>query len=155
MKNENLEVKKILLEKAKSWWHFKNLRSVGKIQEAEKLENDNVQSNYDFLMNVKKSNGWASIGRGGWGIYGDRYHYMSGYEQKIENSAMIQVCIILGIPVCDSTKIPDDKIINVIRFPMASGKDTEQKDKYYSMDYAPFPIVFQMYQELGAELYNL
>ena len=155
MNKENPEIKKILLEDAKGWWHYKNLRNAGKSQEAEELENADVRSNYNFLLIVKKSNGWATIGRGGWCIYENRHHYMSGYEKRIKDSAMLQACIILGIPICDSTMIPDDKIIGVMKFPLASRKDTKQKDKYNSMDYAPFPIVFRMYEKLGAKVYNL
>jgi hypothetical protein len=68
---------------------------------------------------------------------------------------MMRACVLVGIPVCDSSTISDDDIYKVIKFPIASiHPDPRQPGGYKSMSYAPALYVFILYEALGATVYN-
>jgi hypothetical protein len=69
---------------------------------------------------------------------------------------MMRACVLVGIPVCDSSTISDDDIYKVIKFPMPSVHPDPRpvNGEYRSMDYAPVMYVFTLYEALGATVYN-
>jgi hypothetical protein len=107
---------------------------------------------------------FATVGRGGWSVsfvsagYGgiDHLSRLEGYGRIDE--PMLQACIMLGVPVCDTTTIPDDDIILTLYFPMPAHPDSTilgDPDNYGMLDYAPFTTWFRLCQKIGATLYNM
>jgi len=151
MENEN-KIKKLLYKKADSWWYHQQLKNEGKISEYKKLVNNSVKHDFDYIQDTINNNGFVTIGRGGYSIHKDDNITLSGYTNNI-NDLTIQACILSGIPVLNTLTIPEDKIIQVIKFPLMS----INKDDFYDepMNYRPFKHVFSLYIKLGAEAYNL
>jgi hypothetical protein len=69
---------------------------------------------------------------------------------------MMRACVLVGIPVMDSSTIPDELICDTIKFPMPSIHPDPRpvNGEYRSMDFAPAMYVFMLYEALGATVYN-
>ena len=150
----------LLNNDAKRWWYHRQLREQGQAAEARKRERDSIREH----IKVLKTAVFATVGRGGWSIYyvwdythsKDHLSKLCGYGDTSE--PMIQACIMLDIPVCNSITISDDNIYETIRFPLPAHPENSMlgnPDAYHSLDYAPFSDVFAMYKKIGAEVYNL
>ena len=142
----------ILDYKARSWWYHKELRAKGNTQEARMKERQSIKSSLKALRETQTNNGWLSIGRGGWTLNISPGHRMEHYGGL--NEPIPLACLLLGIPIIDSTTIPDDQIIKTVNFPMAH-HTAQHKDSYGPFDYAPLIDVAPMYAALGATLYHL
>lgn len=155
-----MSILKLLRNEAKMWWYHSDLRRQGSAKKARTLEHESVRNTINRLRDTIKSKGYGSVGRGGYSL-----HYipspqgnltygkatLSGYGDI--NSPLMQVAIKLGIPVKDSTIIPDDRIIETLKFPMVGLQEIDSKP-YNSLSYAPLSHVFNLYRELGAKIYN-
>jgi hypothetical protein len=141
----------LLLQKAQLWWYHKQLRDQGNTEEANRRERLSVLSTLRDLKNAKKNGGWCSVGRGGWTLHPKPGVQVSNYGDM--ESEYPQACLILGIPVIDSTTIPDSKITVTPMFPMASL--TPDDPPWGSCSYAPVAVVAALYAALGATLHNI
>ena len=148
-------VYKILDDAARSWWHHRQLREQGKHEEARVLERKSILDRVLTLRKCLENGGYATNGRGGWAIHYSEWGRLEGNHPGLDQP-MMRCCIRLGIPVCDSTTIPDERIFETTRLPMAStNPDREPSKGYNSFSLAPVEYVFRLYQELGATIYNL
>ena len=147
----------ILNGDAKAWWYHAKLRRDGNVIEARRRERQSILDKVGSLREAITNGGFLSIGRGGWSLNMSRHHRLSGYESDID-FPIAQACILLGIPILDSTTIPDERILETIRMPMAAPEgeaDAEPEGGYHSFSLAPFPVVARMYVAIGATVYNL
>ena len=77
---------------------------------------------------------------------------LSGYGGL--DAPMPQACLMLGIPVLDTTAISDNLIMQSISFPMATNGQPDESP-WGSMSYAPLDYVAGLYAAIGATVYNL
>ena len=155
MSHSEPSVYKILDDAARSWWYHRQLRSQGKNEEARTLERKSILNCVLTLRQCLENNGFAIVGRGGTTVYYKKHGRLAICSSDV-NRPIVQCCIRLGIPACDSTTIPDDLIVETIGFPMASvDPDPEPVNGYGSMSFAPVEYVFRLYEKLGATVYNL
>lgn len=153
--SENNSVYKILDDAARAWWYHRQLRSQGKNELARALERETILSRVRTLRQCLEDGGFTMVGRGGITVYYSEHGRLEICSPDV-NNPIVQCCIRLGIPVCDSTTIPDELIVKVVGFPMASVvPDPEPANGYNSFSYASVEHVFRLYQELGATVYNL
>lgn len=148
-------VYKILDDAARSWWYHRQLRERGEHELARTLERKSILSRVHTLRACLENDGFAMNSRGGWTIYYSQWGKLTHCYPGM-NTPMMRCCLRLGIPVCDSTTIPESIIIKVVGLPMASlNPGPEPVNGYGSMSFAPVSYVFKLYQELGATIYNL
>lgn len=141
-----------LLEKnAKDWWYHKELRRQGKVEEAQKRERMSTRSILKDLKDAKANDGWCSVGRGGWTLHPRSGVTVSNYVGM--DSCYPRACIMMGIPVIDSTTIPDSEISQSILFPMAA--INPDLPPWGSCSYAPVAVVAALYAAIGATLYHI
>lgn len=142
----------ILDRDARRWWYNADLRRAGMVKEARNRERDSIKRNAQTLRKALRG-GWLSIGRGGWTLHyekGARLSHYGGLDEPIP-----QCCLLLHIPIIDTTTIPDDRITETIRFPMAAFEGECDEPPYNSLSFAPLDHVASLYKGLGATLYNL
>ena len=147
----------ILNADAKNWWYHAKLREDGDVEEARKRERQSILSKASSLREVVSNGGFLTIGRGGWSLNMSRHHRLSGYDGGID-FPIAQACVLLGIPILDSTTIPDERILETLRLPMPvpeGEEDAEPEGGYHSFSLAPFSVVARMYAALGATVYNI
>ena len=147
----------ILNDDAKAWWYHIKLRGDGDVVEARRRERQSILDKVASLREALDNGGFLSIGRGGWSLNMSRHHRLSGYESDID-FPIAQACILLGIPILDSTTIPDERILETIHLPMAVPEgeaEAEPEGGYRSFSCAPFPVIARMYAGLGATVYNI
>jgi len=153
--SENDSVYKILDGAARAWRYPRQLHEQGKDDEARAVERQSILSRVQLLRQCLENKGFTMVGRGGTTVYYKGRGRLEICSSDV-NRPIVQCCIRLGIPVCDSTTIPDDQIIEVVGFPMAvTNPDPEPENGYNSFSYAPVDYVFRLYRELGATVYNL
>jgi hypothetical protein len=146
-----MSIYSILNQSAKEWWWHKKLRSEGNVKEARRRERDSIKSHTKYLRETLDNGGYLSIGRGGWTLHISDNHRLSHYggiERPIS-----QCCLILGIPIIDSTVVNDKDIFRSIKFPMV-GILKPTPPPFDSLSYAPLEYVANLYKEIGANLYN-
>ena len=147
----------ILNGDAKAWWYHAKLRRDGNVIEARRRERQSILDKVASLREALDNGGFLSIGRGGWSLNMSRHHRLIGYDTSV-SFPIARACLLLGIPILDSTTIPDERILETIRMPMAVPEreaDAEPGGGYHGLSYAPFPVVARMYAGLGATVYNL
>lgn len=150
-----LSNKRILLLRldAVQWWYNAKLIREGKVQEAEERINRSVREHVDVLSRAV----FATVARGGWTIYYKSHHpytinsTLSGYGGL--DNYVIQTALLLGIPVCDSTTIPDNLIVQMLGLPMPTFGEPDPLP-YHSISRVHWREVFWLYEQLGASLYN-
>lgn len=145
----DVSIFRLLRFKTKSWWYFKQLRSMGRVQEAREKENQALRSNIKSLRETIKNSGYLSIGRGGWTLHindGHSLQHYGGIEQPLP-----VVCKLLNIPIIDSTTIPDDLICKTLSFPLI-GIGSRPVGLY---PLATLKDGARRYKNLGATIYNL
>lgn len=146
-------IRSLLLQDTKSWWWHKQLRQQGKIEEARRAEHKSLQDKVSILRQCLANGGWVSIGRGGWTCHYKPNAKYQGYG-NFDNVSFLRAALLLGIPIIDSTVVPDNKIIETICFPMAAFPEQCDEPPYHSMSYAPLDYVVECYRALGAAIYN-
>ena len=147
----------ILNDDAKAWWYHVKLRGDGDVIEARRRERRSILDKVSSLREALDNGGFLSIGRGGWSLNMSRHHRLSGYDRDV-NFPIAQACMLLGIPILDSTTIPDERILETIRMPMPAPEgeaDAEPEGGYHSLSLAPFSVVARMYAAIGATVYNI
>ena len=153
--SENDSIYRILDDSARDWWYHHQLREQGNHEEARRRERASIRGNVSTLRKCLKNGGYAMNSQRGWRIcydeWGSLSHCYPGLDQP-----MMRCCLKLGIPVCDTTTVPESLTIELVRLPMASlHPDPKPISGYGSMSFAPVIYVFRLYQELGATIYNL
>ena len=97
----------------------------------------------------------VTVGRGGHCVYFPCGKRVTGYETSVEQLTA-KIAIELGIPVIDSTTIPDSKISHTVSFPILTiNAEYVDKPPYGMLDAAPLEHIASMKQKLGATVYNL
>ena len=144
----------ILDTSTRSWWYHRELRGRGEHQEARRRERADIRGNIRVLRECLENHGFATNGRGGWTI---RYREHSTLSRRYPgvDQPMMRACVLVGIPVLDSTTIPDDLIWETTKYPMAGiHPDPEPPGGYGFMHHAPVSHVFKLYESLGATIHN-
>ena len=153
--SETESIYKILDDSARSWWYHRQLREQGKHQEARRCERRAILDKVRVLRECLENSGYAMNSRHGWRIHYKEWANLSHCYPGLDQP-MMRCCLKLGIPVCDTTTVPESNVIDIIRLPMASpNPDPEPESGYGSMSFAPVSYVFGLYQKLGATIYNL
>jgi len=144
----------ILNAHAKRWWYHDMLRRQGKHQEARRSEREDILETVARLRQVIAGGGFLTVGRGGWTLHIGEWNRLTSRYHSIED-AIPQACLLLGIPVLDTTTVPDDRVHEMGDLPMPSAHpDQEPEDGYRAWDHAPFAVVVSQYVALGATVYN-
>jgi len=123
-----------------------------------KIKHFNMRTYVRVLRNCLNNKGWAKSGRGGWSIHDTKGSSMSGYHwqktgNKVQDTPLLQAVLRLGIPLISTHSIPDEKIYEVVNFPMIGFECDDPP--YHAFSYAPLEYVAKLYQDLGAIIYNL
>lgn len=147
-----MQVYGLLDRAARSWWYNRQLRERGQIAEARKRERASIRDKARDLKQARANGGFVTVGRGGWTLHIDRSHTLKGYGDL--SDVIPQCALLLGLPVVDSTTIPDEKIHLTLALPFAQ-VGASPRAEYGSFDPAPIEVVARMYAELGATVYNL
>jgi hypothetical protein len=145
----------ILNTSAKNWWYHRQLRKRGEVKEARRRERKAILDDVRVLRAALENDGFLTHGRGGWILHYEKWarHECRGTGL---DAAIPQACLLLGIPILDSSTIPDERICKVLNFPMANPfPNPEPPGGYGPFDHAPFEYVARLYVELGATVYNL
>ncbi len=140
----------ILDREARRWWYHVRLREEGKVAEARRRERASIRSSMDRLRETLAGGGYLAIGRGGWTLYVSDNRTVSHYGGI--DAPTPQACLLLGIPILDSTTIPDDRLLDLIRLPMV-GIQRRDPRPWGAMSCAPFGYVAARQVALGATLY--
>ena len=143
---------------ARNWWANKRDRERGDVAGARQRERESIRNSIQALREAREG-GYLTIGRGGHTLH--RYDNRSGsastqgYEQNLEGTTG-KCCLLLGIPIIDSTTIPDSIIAQTCSLPMGK-RNLEMCDAppWGGMSFAPLPVVAAAYEALGATLYNI
>jgi hypothetical protein len=141
----------LLNRDAKAWWYHKQLRERGQTEEARKRERDSIKSDVDTLRKCIADGGYASIGRGGWGIH---YHNgtLSGYGGI--DSPEMQACLMLGIPIVNTRDADISVAYLACKMPIIAVGKAPDAPPWHGMSYAPLDYVFGKLSEAGALVYN-
>lgn len=137
---------RLLNQDAKAWWHHKDLRKAGRHEEARKKERESIRSTVQSLRSAQ----YLGIGRGGWNLHCGPMtvsHY-GGIEQ-----ATCQACLRLGIPIVDTTSVPDEIVWELVKLPMVARGEPDP-EPWGSMSYAPLSYYAHKARGLGATIYN-
>jgi hypothetical protein len=140
---------RILDEDARRWWYHKELRRRGAVAEARRRERASIRHSLDTLREAL-AGGYLAIGRGGWTLHvsdNRRVEHYGGITAPTPRA-----CLLLGIPVLDSTTVPDDRLVDLIRLPMVGIQRTSARP-WGSLSFAPFGYVAARQVALGATLY--
>jgi len=144
----------ILNRKAKSWWYHRKLREQGRVREARERERHSIKENVRILRLAIKHKGFLICGRGGWTLYYGPWNRLESRGGTLED-AIPQACLLLGIPILDTTTIPDRLLVEAIRLPTPRvGIDPTHDAADWAEDYASFQAVAPMYAQFGAKVYN-
>jgi hypothetical protein len=146
-----MSIYRILDESARSWWYHRDLRKAGNTREARKRERFSIRGHVRDLRRARDDGGYLSVGRGGWSLHypnGTLSHY-GGLDEPIPRCALA-----LGIPVVDTTTIPDSKVYETITIPLAAIGREPDPAPWGSCSYAPLTEVARRKAALGATLYN-
>lgn len=141
---------RILDEDARRWWYHKELRRQGAVAEARRRERASIRHSLDTLREALAGGGYLAIGRGGWTLHvsdNRRVEHYGGITAPTPRA-----CLLLGIPVLDSTTVPDDRLADLIRLPMVGIQRTSARP-WGSLSFAPFGYVAARQVALGATLY--
>ena len=148
------ELYRILNEQAKVWWYHRRLREQGLEEEARKREREAILDDVRVLRAALQNGGFLTHGRGGWTLHYGKWNRLQCRCPGLD-AAIPQACLLLGIPVLDTTTIPDERIGEVINFPMPNPvPNPEPEGGYGPFDHAPFDHVARLYIALGATVYN-
>jgi hypothetical protein len=142
---------------ARGWWYHRQLRDQGKPEEARQLERRSIRDHVKTLRSAY----YASVGRGGWSIHCHKVTSANGLtsQSTLEgygdaSDGMIKACIVLGLPVVDTTTISDEAIYDTISIPLVAIDRPCDPEPYHGMSYAPLEYVISAYRKLGATVYN-
>ena len=141
---------RILNWDARRWWYHVELRRQGQFAEARRRERRSIRNTLADLREALKGGGYLAIGRGGWTLYISDNRRVEHYGGIAEPTP--QACLHLGIPILDSTTIPDDRLVDLIRLPMV-GIQRRDARPWGSLSFAPFGYVAARQVALGATLY--
>ncbi len=145
----------LLDHNARRWWYHLELRKRGQIAEARRRERQSIRENIRTLRQARDNGGFLIIGRHGWTLYLARWHTLRSHYPGIEQP-FPQCCLLLGIPIIDTTTIPDRDLGQTLRFPIANiHPDPEPPGGYRALDHAPIAHVARLYRDLGATIHNL
>ena len=145
---------RILNNQAKVWWYHRHLRKQGLEEEARQREREAILDDVRVLRAALQNGGFLTHGRGGWTLHYGKWNRVESPCPGLD-AAIPQACLLLGIPVLDTTTIPDERIREVINFPIANPfPDPEPEGGYGPFDHAPFEYVARRYVALGATAYN-
>jgi len=151
----NTTLYKLLNDDAKSWWYHHRLREQGQVEEARKLEQESILNDLRHLRLAIQNNGFLTVGRGGWTLHYGKHNRLQGHGCGLDD-AIPQACLLLGIPVLDTTTIHDARLDETLSIPIANtDPDPEPEGGYGPWDYAPFEVVARLYATLGATIYNI
>lgn len=146
-------VRTLLNRKAKAWWYHRQLREYGNIAEARRGEHRSLRDTVRTLRDGLRNGGFITIGRGGWSFHYAEGCTLSGYGGD-EDDETIQAAIALGIPVCDSRTVPDERICETVGFPMPGL--SRSGDNFPRMfQTVPYAEYFAMAEAIGARVLNL
>lgn len=141
---------RILDDDARRWWYYVELRREGAVAEARKRERASIRHSLTTLREALAGGGHLAIGRGGWTLHvsdNRRVEHYGGITAPTPRA-----CLLLGIPVLDSTTVPDNRHVDLIRLPMVGIQRTSTRP-WGSLSFAPFGYVAARQVALGATLY--
>lgn len=134
---------------ARAWWYFRELRDVGKGDEARRLERKSIRGTVEMLREALANRGLLYCGRGGFTLEYSGNGRLSGYDCD----HMIAVCIRVGIPVVDTRGMNIYTVLNTLRLPMAAfAPKAPDPAPYSSISYAPIEYVLTEYERRGASV---
>ncbi len=142
----------ILDQAARAWWYHRQLRAQGRADEARRRERESIHARVSSLNQARANGGFVTMGRGGWTLHIERNHKLQGYGDL--SDPVPQCAWLLGLPVLDSTTIPDEKIHLTIPLPFPQ-VGAIPRAEYGSFDAAPIEVVAWMYVDLGATVRNV
>lgn len=141
----------LLNRHAKAWWYHAELRATGHRIEARKRERDSIRSDINLLRAVLAvPGGHCGLGRGGASLYAKDRTLSGG-----ANDYYREVARLLGIPLIDSTTVPDKAIWETVSFPMVAVGRAPDPGPWHGFSYAPLDYVAGLYLALGATVENL
>ena len=142
----------ILDASARLWWYHRQLRESGRVAEARQCERASIRDHARDLRKAQLNGGFVTIGRGGWTLHMERRHTLKGYGDL--SDPIPQCARLLGLPIVDSTTIPDERLDCTLALPFAQ-VGALPRVEYGSFDPAPIEVVAWMYRDLGATVFNV
>jgi hypothetical protein len=151
-KEVQLNIYGILDASARAWWYHRQLREQGRADEARSRERASTRERVSSLKQARANGGFVTIGRGGWTLHIAPNHKLQGIGDL--SDPIPQCALRLGLPILDSTTIPDDKIHLTVALPFAQ-VGAVPRAEYDSFDPASIEVVAWMYVDLGATVRNV
>ncbi len=137
---------KLLNDDAQSWWYHRQLRERGQAEEARRKERQSILSNVEHLREALANGGYLSTGRGGFTLFMNDGHRLSGYN----NEKWLAIAKAVDLPTINTETVPVDKLFALIKLPMvAVGRIP---DGFKSLNYASLEYYVSKVRELGAEV---
>ena len=134
-----MQVYKVLNQKAKNWWYYKELRKRGQHEEARKKERETILKEINDLRQAKK-NGYFKKGLYGSSLYFKRGNTFATCE-KHQCEKYEKLIIDLKIPFIDTSKLSLSERTLVCNLPIVklelkeNEKYIRDNGKYSSMAY--------------------
>lgn len=157
----------------RSWWYHAKLRKEGRIAEARKRERQSIRNTVSMLRDALANGGYVRVAPFGTSIHYRDGATASGYLGM--DDPTVKACLLVGIPVIDTTTIPEDRRVKfAVSEPMASMTEEPDRmccglgrcigstpcdidhdpDDYGSMDHAPWSWWVAMAKRYGATVHN-
>ena len=145
-----LRVYRVLDTDARRWWYHRRLRDDGSTAEARRRERASIREQVRRLRTTLANGGYLHVGRGGWSLHVSDASRLEGHGGI--GDAIPQACLLVGIPVLDTTTVPDENLLPLLRLPMI-GIQRCDPEPWSSTSFAPFARVVPRYVALGATLH--
>lgn len=111
-----METYRILNNKAKNWWYFKELRNRGQLSEARKKERESILKEIDCLRSARNK-GYLKIARLGSSITYKKDN-CEAYCEKHGSDDYHNMVIDLGIPTIDTSSLSLSEAIDLCNMPL-------------------------------------
>jgi hypothetical protein len=128
-----LDVLRLLFQSARRWWYHQRLRKRGQKAEARQRERRSVREHVRCIREATV----LHIGCGVWTLHRHDWAWLQGYGGL--DNLVVQAALRAGVPAFDTTAVPDDKLIALLRGPSPC------EDPLGALEYA---------RSLGARVYN-
>jgi hypothetical protein len=127
------DVLRLLFQSARRWWYHRRLRERGQKAEARQRERRSVREHVRCIREATV----LHIGCGVWTLHRHGWAWLQGYGGL--DNLVVQAALCAGIPAFDTTTVPDDRLITLLRGPSPA------EDPLGALEYA---------RSLGARVYN-
>ncbi len=106
-----LDVLRLLFQSARRWWYHRRLRERGEVAEARRRERRSVQ---EHVRCIEKAT-VLHVGCGVWTLYRHGWAWLQGYGGL--DNLVVQAALCAGVPAFDTTTIPDENLVALLRGP--------------------------------------